>query len=492
MAISQTKYINIVSSVGGASAVSQRDLMGRVFTKNYLVPAGSVLEFSGGSVGALESIANYFGITSAEYAFAVKYFQVSKSGTTPQKIGFARYSNEVSAATLIGKRNASTLSQLQAMTSGTLSVTINGVAKSGLDINLSTATSFADVAQLITTAIADGATATYDAENARFVLQTVETGAGQTLDYATGTIADALGWTEGTAILSDGGDAATALDTVSASAAFSNNFFSFCFLGNDTLSTADIVAIAQWNSAQNVRYLFSVAVNPTNAAAIQTAVASFDGTALTLDKFDADAQFMPMSRFAAIDYTQPNSAISMDYQQFSGVAVSVNDTVEASNYDALRINYYGATSQAGQQVAFYQDGVLQGSISDMGVYANEAWLKDAIFANLLNLRLAMDTLPANKTGVGLVGANIVGVANQALYNGVILPGKTLDSTQKAFISQITGNTDAWMDVQTAGYHLQYDLQKYTENGIEKYKVTYLLVYSKGDSINYIDGRAILI
>lgn len=492
MAIAQTKYINIVSSVGGESSVSQRDLMGRVFTTNYLVPAGTVLEFTGGSIGALESIGAHFGTTSAEYTFAAKYFQPTKTGTVPQKISFARHAATAVAATLIGTANPASLATLQAMTNGTLSVVVNGVAKSGLDINLTTAGSFADVASKITEAIADGATCIYDAEHGRFVLQTVATGAGQTLDYATGTIADALGWTTGTGILSDGADASTALQTVIDSAALSNNFFSFCFLGNDALTQADIKAIAEWNSAQNVRYLFSVAVAPANAEEVVAAVKSYSGTILTLDKFDADAQFMPMSRFAAVDYTKPNAAISMDYQQFTGVEPSVLSTAEASKWDALRVNYYGATAQAGQTVAFYQDGLLQGSITDAGVYANEAWLKDAIFTSLLNLRLALDSLPANNTGLSLVAANIAGVINAALFNGTIQPGKTLDATQKAYITQLTGDTDAWLKVATGGYYLDYAVEQYTEGSAVKYKVSYLLVYGKGDSINYIDGRDIMI
>ena len=48
MAISQNKYVNIISAVGGASSIVQRDLMGRVFTSNALVPAGQIIEFSGG------------------------------------------------------------------------------------------------------------------------------------------------------------------------------------------------------------------------------------------------------------------------------------------------------------------------------------------------------------------------------------------------------------------------------------------------------------
>ena len=80
----------------------------------------------------------------------------------------------------------------------------------------------------------------------------------------------------------------------------------------------------------------------------------------------------------------------------------------------------------------------------------------------------------------------------AKYNGVIQFGKTLSQLQKATITEITGNTDAWMSVQSAGYWLSADVVEYQEEGVQKYKITYLLVYGKGDSINFIDGRDILI
>ena len=487
MAISQTKYINIISAAGGGSVVAQRDLMGRVFTTNSLVPAGQIIEFSGGLVSAKESIASYFGITSAEYAFAEKYFQVNKKGTAPQKLGFARYVDTACGAYLYGKTGVK-LSDLQAITAGTFNITVNGADKAYTALNLSSATSLADVATALTSAMtSDGLVVTYDT-NGRFKVATATTGDGQELSLASGTVAVALGMVNG--VLSDGADAETPLESVVQSTGLSNNFFSFTFL--DTISNSDIEALAAWTHGQNVAYMFSVAVNETNAETIEDLVKTYDGVALTLDIYNAHGEFMPMSRIASIDYTRANAAISMFYQQFAGVEPSVNDTDVAAAYDALRVNYYGETAKGGVSFPFYQNGVLQGSITDMGVYANEAWLKDSFVTNILNLRLAVDTLPANNVGVGMVLSSLMETVNLSLYNGVTMPGKTLDSTQKAYITQITGNTDAWMAVQGNGYYLDANVEKYTEDNVEKYKVSFLYVYSKGDSINYVDGRDILI
>ena len=486
MAISQSKYVNIVSSLGGGTAVSQRELIGRVFTSNYLVPVNTVIEFGGGAQTALSSVGEYFGTLSDEYAFAKNYFDFSTSANTqPQKIGFARYASTAVSPSLTGTAGL-VLANLQAITDGKLLINIDGTDESFTGINLSSATSFSEVASLLSTAIAaSNASCSYDAITKRFTIT-----ATTSIGYGSGTVATALGLVEGVAILGPAGSAKTALETVSESAELSNNFFSFCFL--DDLTTAEIKAVAEWVDAQNVKYMFSVGVTPANALAVQDEVKDYDGVALTLDKYDEFAEFMPMCAFAAVDYTKPNSTMDVFYKQFAGVTPSVTTNADRFLYDPLRINYYGTTQQAGQAVSFYQDGVLQGSISSMTVYANEAWLKDAFVTNVLNLRMGLDSLPANTTGKALVLSSLMETVNLALSNGVVLAGKELSANQKAYITTITGDEDGWIAVQNSGYRLSAEIEEYQEYGMTKYKISFLFVYSKGDTINYVDGRNILI
>ena len=487
MAISQTKYVNIVSSLGGGASVAQRELIGRVFTSNYLVPTNRVIEFGGGKSAALSAIGEYFGLTSDEYKFADKYFSFTTAANTqPQKIGFARYVSADAMATLIGGKDLA-LAELQAITAGTLNITVGETPIALTGLNFSSATSFADVATLLATAF-DGAvdSCTYDAANGRFVIGS-ETA---NLSYATGTVAVALHLVEGEAILSEASEVKTALETISESAELSNNFFSFCFM--DTLATADIKDVAAWTDAQNVKYMYSVLITEANYSEVQTAVKDYDGVALTLDAHAAHAEFMPMAAFAAVDYNKPNSTMDVFYKQFKDVLPTVTTNAKRLVYDPLRINYYGATQQAGQTVSFYQDGVLQGSIPSMTVYANEAWLKDSFITDILNLRMGLDSLPANNTGISLVQSALMETVNKALMNGVVLAGKELDATQKAFITTITGDEDGWIAVQNAGYRLSAEIEQYEEYGITKYKISFLFVYSKGDTINFVDGRDILI
>lgn len=489
MAIPQTKYVNIISAVGGTSQVSQRDLMGRVFTDSSLVPAGAVLEFAG-----LDAVGNWFGTESNEYKFADKYFAYqSKSGNKPQKISFALHSVAAKAARLYGKAKATTLDYLKTLTNADITFSIGGTDYALSSLNFASATSLTEIAGVIGTALAalttdPVATFAYDATLGRFVLTSETTGAESTIGYATGSLASTIGMSEGSngAILSDGSAAETGLNAVRASAELTNNFYSFCFL---TDVSGEEESIAAWVKAQNVRYMWSLGVTAANASTMASALAEYDGVGLTLN---SDCVFLPMAIAAAINYDLPNASVDFMYQQAAGIESSVSNPEDQEAYDAIRVNYYGTTQQAGNLISFYQDGKLQGSISSMGVYVNEAWLKDALFTSILNMRLALDSLPATETGLAYIKTAIQEVIEKAQNNGVINAGKTLDATQKAYIGQITGDKSAWQAIQSIGYWLNATVEKYTEQGTEKYKVSYLLVYAKGDSINFVDGKDILI
>ena len=489
MAIPQTKYVNIISAVGGTSQVSQRSLMGRVFTSNKLVPYGAVVEFTG-----LDAVGSYFGTASDEYKFASKYFgYTSRSGNKPQKISFALHSTEAMPARLYSKAKPVALATLKSLVSASITFNVGGAEYALSGLNFSSATSFTDVANIIQTAFEalagdDVASFEYDTALSRFVLDSEATGVDAEMGYAKDTLAGIIGMNEGAigAILSNGSDVESGVEALRETTLLSNNFYSFCFLTDVSSNLEDI---AEWVDAQNVRYMWSLAVSAETASATASALANFDGVGLTLGE---DVVYLPMAIASAINYELPNASVDFMYQQGSGISTIVADEEEQKAYDAIRVNYYGSTQQAGSLVSFYQDGKLLGSISSMGIFVNEAWLKDALFTNLLNLRMSLDSLPANDTGLAYVKVAMQEIIEKAQNNGVISAGKTLDATQKVYITQITGDKNAWMAIQSIGYWLDAKIEKYTEQGTEKYKVSYLLVYSKGDSINYVDGKDILI
>ena len=89
MAISFNRFVDITSGVGAGATARQRDLIGRIFSANEMIPPGSFVEFE-----SADAVLDYFGSASTEYDMAAFYFGwISKNITRAQKISFARWAS---------------------------------------------------------------------------------------------------------------------------------------------------------------------------------------------------------------------------------------------------------------------------------------------------------------------------------------------------------------------------------------------------------------
>ena len=509
MTISFTRYVEITSGVGGASQVPRRDLIGRIFTDNSLVPTGTEITFT-----ELADVLGFFGADSEEYKRALFYFTfISKNIKKANAISYARWASAVSAPLIFGDKSTKALGDYTGISDGSFALTLGSITAQVTGCDFTAAASLADVATVLQTRVqaADGdvlftgATVVFDAVRGSFNL----TG-GATGDFPISTAAplagtdirQVVGWvnegvTVNGAIFSAGSTEQTPVEAVSESAQGNDNFGSFLFATGNPLSTAEIQEVAEWNATQNVKFIFC-AGNDLNVTTLAIDCAACAGFALTLlldtlpDEYD---EMAPMIILAATDYSSRNAVQNYMFQQFN-LTPKVDDDSTANLYDGLRINYYGVTQTAGRNLAFYQRGYLLGQSPNpinINVYANEIWLKDAAGAELMNLLLVLSRLPANDSGraqvVSLLRETVV---EEALFNGVISVGKTLNATQKIFIENITGEETAWYQVQDAGYWLNAEVQEFDNNGISEFKIVYVLVYSKDDVIRKIEGTHTLI
>lgn len=504
MAISITRYVDITSGVGAGVSVSRRELILRLFTTSALVPTDAVVEFESAS-----DVGSYFGTSSEEYARAAFYFGwVSKLITAPQKLSFASYRPAATPPRIYGVKGAQTLGDWTAISDGALDITLGATTHTinGLDFSLDA--SLSDVAATIRAGINaesgtmwTGATVSWDSTNKRFNLVGGDDGAAAVGCAAPSTgggtdIGLLIGWRPSTlAIWSPGSDLEAPVDAVTNSAEGNNNFGSFAFVPALT-DIDDITDVAEWNQAQNVLFQFHVPVSAANASAWSTALIDIGGTGLTLSETaDEYPEMLPCNILAATPYNRRNSTQNYMFQQ-ADLTPSVTNNTDAGTYDNLRVNYYGQTQTAGQQLSFYQRGALMGSGTDpvdMNVYANEQWLKDACTAALMGLLLALARVSANEQGRGQVLAALQSVINEALTNGVISVGKLLTSTQKAYITQLTDDDMAWMQVQNEGYWIDCVIESYVGSGdATEYKAVYTIFYSKDDAIRKVEGSHILI
>lgn len=500
MAINIRKYVDIVSGIGAGATVRRRDLIGRLFDTNPLIPTKSLVEFTD-----IESVGAYFGTSSDEYARASFYFGwISKNITRAKKIAFARWVDTAVAARIYGDTDAKLLATFTAISDGSFDMTVGAQVATISGLDLSGAASLAAVAALIETAIQaeagnqfTTATVTYNAARGSFDFVAGQVGDAAISVSAAGVGTDLLGplgWTGTGAILSDGSAAETVTETLTASADASNNFGSFLFM--DALTLDEIEEAAAWNTTQNVLYMFMVPVIDASAQSYYDALAGYAGVAVTLSEVSGEyPEMIPMIILAATNYNARNSVQNYMFQIFN-VTPGVTVTTDATTYDNLRVNYYGRTQTAGQNLDFYQDGVLMGlpvNPVDMNVYANEIWLKDAAGAAIMELLLALPRVSANTKGRIQLMSQIQAIIEEALFNGTISIGKPFSQTQKTYIAEITGDSEAWRQVQTIGYWLDCVMEsETTQDGRTVWKAVYTLVYSKDDAIRKVEGSHVLI
>lgn len=521
MSISFTRYVDITSGVAGAGAVRDRELITRIFTSNALVPANSFAEFTSATqVGA------FFGTTGAEYLMAAYYFAfISKQNTAPQKLSFASWPQVAANPWAAGDPLLTqSLNALKTITTGHMTMTLGATTASLTAISFSSATTMANIATILQTAIrtnADptwaNATVVFNSTTANFTI----TGGNSTptnalvISFAASTpgvsdIAAALGMESVNTVLSNGTVAESLTTALSLSASASNNFATFAFVPNiiagsptTYLTATQILEVATWNATVNNSFMFLVPVSAATASAVNANLISLPGNGMTLSPSAAAPlggvypELIPGMVLASTDYDGGNN-VSQNYmyQVVSNTPASVSDDNTANTMDALRVNYYGQTQTAGQNISFYQRGVLTGvasSPTDMNVYANEIWLKTEMGTAFMGLLLALSQVSANAVGRAQLISTAQAVVNVALVNGVISVGTVLTNTQQLAVTQITNDPRAWYQVQSIGYYLTVSFSSIvTIDGRTEYQADYLLVYKKNDAIRAVIGTHTLI
>lgn len=505
--ISQSRYIKIVSGVGAGAAVAQRQLILRLMTQNNTLPPGLVAEFANS-----DSVSAYFGSQSEEYKRAQAYFAfISKSITSPQRISFARWVSAAIAPMIVGDTIAKALASFVAITAGTLTINDGATPVSITALNFSTATTLTQVASILQTALqASGdaqlttATVTFNTNTNQFVLTGSTPGSGSLSATPTslGTdVSGLLGWTTGGTILVAGQAADTPDVAVSKSANISNNFGSFAYCTPSTpLTNTQITAIAQWTDAQNNQYMYSLATPLANLQTLYGLVKGYSGVALNVLSTTQANDFVeqsPCEILAATNYNNANSSQNYMYYQFANRNITVSDDNTANQVDASRGNYIGVTQEAGQQLAFYQRGVLCGGSTaavDMNTFANEMWMKSSFSAQFLSLFLNVPEVPADTIGAAMLLGVMQSTITLAKSNGVITAGKPLTAVQQLTITQLTNDPNAWRQVQTLGYwvSITFTSQTNANSGLTEWVANYLFVYSKSDAIRSVNGSDVMI
>lgn len=521
--ISQKRYVNITSGVGGGAGVRTRQLVLRIVTTNNKLLPNELKEFTNA-----DDVMAFFGDGSEEYKRAVRYFGfISKSITAPQMISFVRWAKTATPPSVKANTVPVALATIKGFKAAKLQFN-NGTktfTSSAMDLSGAGITDYAAVAAAMTASTSSITDATISSGVFSFDPATglfSWTGAPGTssvavkFDVVAGNedIGAATGLSASDALVAAGYSAETAVECISRTTEQDNNFGSFLFTYESNVDSKPggkngevTTEIAQWNKSQNNMYMYLVGVEQQHLT--ESALVSPDsvvsgykgiaGLAVTAVKDGAPSTYdeqIPGEILAATDYTQPNCTQNYMFYQFADRVPTVETNADADRYDLQRVNYIGRTQTAGQKLEFYQRGILGGGAQDaldMNVYANEMWLKDYLSAQFMSAFLSLPTVPANEIGEAMLISMLQAAVDLAKYNGVISVGKTLNVTQQLYISQITGDKMAWHQVATLGYWFRIQfLSRVTKDGRTEWYAKYILVYGKDDAIRAVEGQDVLI
>lgn len=437
--IPASEIVNILPGVIGAGGTGL-DMVGLILTDSARTPAGSVLSFS-----SLNDVSDYFGSTSDEAAKAAVYFNgFVNSFIKPAFVLFASYATAARAGWLRGARLSLSLAQLQALT-GTLTITVGGVANTSASIDLSSVTSFSNAATIIQAAFTSPAFAvTYDSVAGAFLFTSTATGAVATVAYATGTLATPLALTAATgAVLSQGANIATPGAAMDAIVAATQDFVSFTTLF--AASDDDIVAFATWTSNQDNRFLYvpwtssnaATTNSDTTSPAKRIAAAELSGTALIWAP-GADKAVFVLGYVASIDFTRLNGRTVAAFRTGTGLTADVTNQTIANNLLANGYSFYGTYATANDAFTWLYNGQVSGQFAWIDSYINQIWMNNQFQLSWMTMLGAVGQIPYNDDGYETLGAGLQSDIDAAVTFGAIRSGVTLTELQKSEINAIAG------------------------------------------------------
>ena len=454
-----------------------------------LTPGGADLEFNGLLLSASplipssqlvlpfpdpESVGDYFGLESPEYAAAVVYFLgYNNSFKKPRVLYVARRVAEAAAPFIrggsFGALPAQTLARLKTVTDGSLTLTLGAYTGNLAGLDFSAANALSDVAQTLQTAVraesAGGeawtaATVAYSSLHDAFTITGGDTGAASGVSYAAGTAADALRLTEaGGAVLSPGLDALSHAANMEAILDLTENFVCFTTVAQPTQE--DALALAQWASGKGVAYLYIYWDNdpkllqPNNTATIAAALQAADAGA-TCGVWDSlDYAAMIMGTAASIDWDRRNGTITFAFKSQDGLAANVITGTDATNLRAQNMNFMGDYATRNDQFVFLYPGGMFGSWTWIDTYLNAIRLNNALQTACMAGFEQTPRVPYTDEGYALIRAWMQDPVNRALHSGIIDTGVTLSQSQKAELTREAGR-DISGELFTDGYVIQVD------------------------------------
>jgi hypothetical protein len=499
-------YIPVTNTVDNPLN-NAKSFAGLGLTINPLIPTTTpILQFK-----SLADVGDFFGTGSNEYASARKYFASCVTAITfPPYIYFGLLILTARDSSLTGGTITSpsaTLTALQAISTGALTVVVDGVSYATTGIDLTGATSLSDAANRIQTAIisahagiASNFNLDYDGVNNQFFSTNTHTGSTSTMGYfssASGTLATILKTTAATgAVLSQGANAMTITENLNALKGEFTDQFGIYFVDNlgSSLDDAKNLELAQWVSDQGDRFWSLVwsnevaleSLTDTTSIWYQITQAGIKNSSVFDEVIynNSDRVSAAAGIIASVDLTQPNSAITLAWKQQDGLLPSVTNTHIADILDQKGINYYGKVAFTGSPLTqnFFYPGAITGKWVFVDNLVGAVWIAYQCQFEVADVFLSVGQVPIDPDGQGQVRSALHTAMEGSKANGIIVTGLTFDNATSIEI-RTTFGIDS-IELTNNGYAI---LNTLPAEGLRKLRVSspWYVLYTKGSAYQFL-------
>ena len=491
MAISLREDVQINPGVlpAGGSAV---DLNGLILTDSQYAPVGSVPSFAN-----KEDVGRYFGFTSTEYGMAAIYFNGYDGSTKkPGSLLFAQFNESaVSAWLRSGSLSDMTLDQLK-LISGTLILTVDGTVKTSTNIVLTAATSFAQAATIIKTALGSGVDVVYDTVQKAFIIKSSTTGAASTINYATGTAATALRFTAATgAIISQGADIAnvpslmvSVLDKTQNWALFTTSF---------ECDESQHLAFSSWVNSENYRFGYVAHYDEADAK-VQGSTSTLTYKLIETYNYqnvlpvygDQTYAASALGYAASLDFDRQEGRVPFKFREQSGLVANVTSSADCTALKANGYNFYGAYTANDFDTQYWAEGAITGDFKWFDSFCFQIWLNSRLMRNAIDLFKSNRSLPYNTRGDAAIEASFADTIEQGKTFGGIRTGIDLSASQRDEIKNAVG-VDVAASIVSKGWYL-YIPRATAQQRADRIRPGCSFYYTDGGSVQKITLASIMV
>jgi len=436
-----------------SSVVSVSIAIGATFPARAGFGTLNIVTAETGVIGVAERIRSYSnldGVTadwpsnSEVVAAATAYFS-QQPKPTALKVS-TRFPSDV-AAQIRGGAVADTVDNLAlftAISDGSFAVSIDGDPQDITGLDFSADTSFADVAAAIETGLQAIATGGFSSANCtyvggRFLISSGTVGETSTVSFLTaassGTdISTLLQMQQGQGAKVDGVAAETITASLDAIQNVDPAWYGLIFTkevrDGFVVNTEDAVeAAADWAEARTKLF-----ANTTNDLDVFDSVSTTDilsvlkGKSLrrTVSTYSSSPNEYPsasiLGRAFTVNFNQPNSTITLKFKQGPGITTEALTQNEKSVLDSKRGN---AFILVGKSDMYSESRMANDTFLDE-VHGVD-WLENAIQTNVFGYLLGRTTkVPYTDKGVAALEQQVIKALDEAVRNGLIASGDTID------------------------------------------------------------------